>query len=71
MTAQGISGDWTRWRQAAPALIAALATVASAFVGIARGTHAAGGSDSHCYLSQADAFAGEPPETKIHSPENS
>ena len=37
--------------------VAALATVAAAFIGIARGTHAAGGSDSHCYLSQADAFA--------------
>jgi hypothetical protein len=38
-------------------VIAALATVAAAYIGIAHGTHAAGGSDSNCYLSQADAFA--------------
>lgn len=37
--------------------VAALATLAVAVIGIALGTHAAGGSDSHCYLGQADAFA--------------
>ena len=58
MTAPGIAGSRTgRWRQAAPMAVAALATVAAAFIGMARGTHAAGGSDSHCYLGQADAFA--------------
>src|SRR5215210_1301409 len=57
MTALGIAGSRPRWRQAAPVAVAALATTAAAFIGVARGTHAAGGSDSHCYLGQAEAFA--------------
>lgn len=37
--------------------IAATAAVAAAATGVVWGTHAAGGSDSYCYLSQAELFA--------------
>jgi hypothetical protein len=40
-----------------PALIALCAAAALAAVGFARGTYAAGGSDSSCYALMADAFA--------------
>jgi len=42
----------TAWR-----LIAALAALAAATAGFVRGTYVAGGSDSYCYLSQAELFA--------------
>jgi hypothetical protein len=38
-------------------LIAAAAAVAAATAGVVRGTSVAGGSDSYCYLSQAELFA--------------
>src|SRR6266550_278550 len=38
-------------------IIAVAAAVALAAVGFARGTYAAGGSDSSCYALMADAFA--------------
>lgn len=37
--------------------IAVAAAAAAAALGFARGTHVAGGSDSYCYLSQAELFA--------------
>lgn len=40
-----------------PAAIAGVAVAATLLVGIRWNTFAAGGSDSHCYLSQARSFA--------------
>jgi hypothetical protein len=37
--------------------IAAIAAVAALVVGVVWGTHAAGGSDSYCYIGQAEEFA--------------
>ena len=38
-------------------VLAAIAAVAAAMAGVVWGTHAAGGPDSYCYLSQAELFA--------------
>jgi hypothetical protein len=38
-------------------IVAIAAAAAAAAVGFARGTYVAGGSDSYCYLSQAELFA--------------
>jgi hypothetical protein len=43
--------------KSAPVIVAVAAAVALAAVGFARGTYAAGGSDSSCYALMADAFA--------------
>ena len=41
-----------------PSAIAAAASIAALLIGIVRGTYAAGGSDSSCYLNTARMFAG-------------
>ena len=44
-------------RQRGAELIAAIAAVAAAATGAWWGTHVAGGSDSYCYLSQAELLS--------------
>ena len=45
-----------RWARLWP-IVALAAALAATAAGFARGTYAAGGSDSYCYLSQAELFA--------------
>jgi len=47
---------WLDLHRAGPLLIAA-ASAAVLAIGVAWGTYAVGGSDSHCYVAQADLFA--------------
>ena len=68
---EGLAWLWTALPRAAPA-IAATAAVIAVGIGLVWGTYAAGGTDSSCYLHQAELFASgrvrEPQPLAIDAP---